>query len=242
MKKFFKNLFACFLIIVVCAVAAFFVGWTSLRVSPDSIGIVKSKTSGVQDEPVCPGKFAWNWEFLLPTNTKLLVFELKPYSVNKKISGSFPSAELYGTLLKSDVDFSYRFDFDFSVNISAETIVSLYKQLAFSDQEGLERYIDQACDSAAKMISSEIIKKMEGSQDFQPEILTQEDLLGLVDLEGKFKGLQFSSVVLNSCSYPDYLLYKTIRTAFISNVKNISFSGENKDFAGRLKNFFDKQE
>lgn len=56
MKKFFKNLFACFLIIVVCAAAAFFVGWTSLRVSPDSIGIVKSKTSGVQDEPVSPGK------------------------------------------------------------------------------------------------------------------------------------------------------------------------------------------
>lgn len=249
MIKFLKNLFACFLILVVCAVAVFFIGWTPLRVSPDSIGIVKSKTCGIQKEPVCPGKFAWNWEFLLPTNTKLEVFALKPYSVSKNVSGELPSAGLYSTLLKSNANFGYNFDFDFSVNIPAESIVSLYEQLVFSDQEGLERYIDQTCDSAAKMLSAAIMQKLENDPFFQPATLTGEDLLSLVDLNKKITGVQFSSVVLKGCSYPDYSMYKTVRAAFLSKIKDVIFelenssdSEENTDFVNRLKNFFNKQE
>ncbi len=249
MKRFFKNLFVCFLILVVCAAAVFFIGWTSLRVSPDCIGVVKSKTGGIQKEPVRPGKFSWNWEFLLPTNTKLEVFELKPYLISKKISGNLPSAELYSTLLKSNANFGYNFDFDFSVNISSESIVSLYEQLVFSDQKGLERYIDQTCDSAAKMLSSEIMKKVESDPFFQPETLTQDDLLALVDLNKKFRDVQFSSIVLNECSYPDYSMYKTVRATFLSKIndvvselENSADSEENADFINRLKNFFNKQE
>jgi len=249
MKKILKNLFACFLILVVCAVAVFFIGWTSLRVSPDSIGVVKSKTGGIQKEPVCPGKFAWNWEFLLPTNTKLEIFDLKPYSVGKKISGSLPSAELYSTLLNSSANFSYNFDFDFSVNVSAEAIVSLYGKLVFSDQKGLERYIDQSCDSAAKMLSSAILKKLERDPFFQPETLTQEDLFSLVDLDRKIPGLKFSSIILNECSYPDYAMYKSVCATFLSKIKEVMSelenspdSEENADFINRLKNFFNKQE
>ena len=249
MIKFFKNLFACFLILVVCAAAVFFIGWTSLRVSPDSIGILKSKTCGIQKEPVCPGKFAWNWEFLLPTNTKLELFALRPYSVSKKISGELPSSELYSTLLNTNSNFSYNFDFDFSVNIPAESIVSLYEQLVFSDQAGFERYIEQTCDSAAKMLSSAIMQKVENDPFFQPSTLTQEDLFSLVDLGKKFKEVQFSSVVLKECSCPDYPVYKTVRAAFLSRIKDVileleNSSGpeDNSDFVNRLKKIFNNQE
>ncbi len=249
MIRFLKNLLACVFILVVCAVAVFFIGWTSLRVSPDCIGIVKSKTCGIQKEPVCPGKFAWNWEFLLPTNTKLELFTLKPYAISKRISGNLPSAELYSTLLKSEVNFAYNFNFEFSVNVSADSIVSLYEQLVFSDQEGFERYIDQTCDSVAKMLSSAIMKKLENDPFFQPETLTQKDLLSLIDLNGKDAGVQFSSVVLSECSYPDFSMYKTVRAAFLSKIKGVALELENSsdsaadvDFVNRLKNFFNKQE
>lgn len=249
MKKFFKNLLVCFLILVLCGAAVFFIGWTSIRVSPDCVGIIKSKTGGVKKEPVRAGKFSWNWEFLLPTNTKLEIFQLKPYLVSKNVSGTLPSGELYSTLLKSSPDFSYSFDFDFSVNISAESIESLYESLVFSDQEGLERYIGHSCDSAAKMLSSEIMRRLEKDSSFQPETLTQEDLMKIVDLNEKFRGIQFSSVTMAKCSYPDFLMYKNVRSAFLSRIKDVSSALENSsgseedaEFMSRLKNFFNNQD
>lgn len=249
MKKFLKNLLVCFLILVLCGAAVFFIGWTSIRISPDCVGIVKSKTGGVKKEPVLAGKFSWNWEFLLPTNAKLEIFQLKPYLVSRNISGALPSAELLSALVKSAPNFKYSFDFDFSVNISAESIEALYESLVFTNQEGLERYISQSCDSAAKILSSEIMKRLGNDSSFQPETLTQEDLMKLADLNGKFKEIQFSSVSLSKCSYPDFLMYKNIRSAFLSKIKDISSALENSsdseddaEFLSRLKNFFNNQD
>ncbi|MCQ2749421.1 MAG: hypothetical protein MJ246_05530, partial [Clostridia bacterium] len=62
MKKFFKSLLTCFIILVLFAGAVFFIGWTQIRVSPNKIGVLKSKTSGVLKEPVYSGKFSWHWQ------------------------------------------------------------------------------------------------------------------------------------------------------------------------------------
>ena len=86
-----KKFLACVFILAVFTGAVFYVGWTQFRVKPDTIGIVVSKTNGVDEKPVLNGEFAWHWQFLLPTNATLKTFQIKPVSVQKTISGCLPS-------------------------------------------------------------------------------------------------------------------------------------------------------
>lgn len=220
MKKFLKNLLACFIILLIFSGTVFFMGWTQIRIKPDCIGVLKSKTGGVMKSPIYPGKFSWHWEFLLPTNAELKIFELKPYSFSKKISGSLPSGEVYGEVLSSNVDFSYSFDFDFSISVSAQSVVNLFSSRVISGQEGLERHLEQECDSAAKALASEIMKKIEKDPQFKPETLTFEDLKKLVNLEERYSGLQFNSVVLKKALYPDYSLYEKARSVYLKQLES----------------------
>lgn len=219
MKKIFKSLLACLLILIIFAGAVFFIGWTQWRIAPNSIGVLKSKTCGIQKEPIYSGKFSWHWEFLLPTNAELKIFELKPYQVSKKISGELPSGDVYSSALDGNVDFSYSFDYEFSVKVSADTIVSLLKQLVISDQDGLERYLDQVCDSAAKMLTSEIMRNLEKDSAYHPDTLTQDELMKLVNLSDKFPLVEFNSVVIRKTRCPDYVLYSKARTAYLSQLE-----------------------
>ena len=93
-----KKFLACVFILAVFTGAVFYVGWTQFRVKPDTIGIVVSKTSGVDEKPVLNGEFAWHWQFLLPTNATLKTFHIKPYSTQKTISGTLPSGEAYASI------------------------------------------------------------------------------------------------------------------------------------------------
>ena len=74
MKKAVRSFITCLVILVIFGGAVFFIGWTQLRIKPDCVGVIKSKTSGVQKKPVYPGMFSWNWEFLIPTNADLKLF------------------------------------------------------------------------------------------------------------------------------------------------------------------------
>lgn len=215
MKKFFKKLLICFFILVIFGAAIFFIGWTQLRIKPDCIGVLKSKTGGVLSETIYPGKFSWRWEFLLPTNAKLTTFELKTYEINKSVSGKLPSSEVYTEILKTNVDFSYNFDFDFSVSVDAAKITQLFSDLVISDQQSLEKYVEKQCDTAAKMLASEIIKKLEANPLYNPDILTYEDLKSFIDFDKKFQNVKFNGIVLKNCKYPDFALYNSARSAYL---------------------------
>ena len=266
MKKILKNLLACFVILLIFSGAVFFIGWTQIKIKPNCIGVLKSKTGGVLKEPVYPGKFSWHWEFLLPTNAELKIFEVKSYDINKSVSGMLPSGDVYSKVLKSNVSFNYDFDFEFSVQLTAETIVKLYSQLIISEQAGLERYIDQTCDSVAKMLAAEIIKKIEEEPKYHPDTLTRDDLKELSDFEKKYPEIQFNSVILKKSLYPDYSLYNKARSTYLSlldkeilpsekveksSVSEASISGseeisesneEDKAFFNKLKKLLDKQD
>ena len=82
-----KN-FICFVILLIFAAFVFFIGWTQIKVKPGTVGVVQSKTGGIDKKPVIPGKFSWHKEFLIPSNAKLNVFDVKPYNGTKTINAS----------------------------------------------------------------------------------------------------------------------------------------------------------
>ena len=133
-----KKVIAVFFILLVLAGVVFYFGWTQFKVGAGECGVLISKTSGVNREPVMPGKFSWHWECLLPTNAVLRVFSLKPRSVTKTVSGSLPSADVYSTAFQSAPDFSYRFDFICTARVTPENIIALVSGGIVTDAESLD--------------------------------------------------------------------------------------------------------
>ena len=248
MRKFFKSLFACFIILAIFGAFVFFLGWTQIRVSPDKVGVLKSKTGGVYKDPVYSGKFSWHWEFLLPTNAEFQTYDLKPYYIKSKVKGALPSGEVYSSYSDEKINFNYEFDFDFNVSVKPESIVSLTSDVIVSGQESLDKYVKDSCDSISKAIASEIVKKAHENSAFYPSTLSSEELISMIDAGKLNRYLELNNVSLTYVSFPDIALYNKVRESYLSKLPdektkkvNTGSSSEEQanDFLGKLRLLLD---
>lgn len=158
-----KN-FICFLILLIFGAFVFFVGWTQIKVKPGNIGIVQSKTSGISNKIVIPGKFSWHKEFLIPTNAQIEKFEYKPYNGTKTITGK-----------RSSGDFS--FTFQISLSYEPELISDLLKDNKISDQTDFESYLDGVASYLAQRATDYILTKFYQTPYFSPQSVTISELV-----------------------------------------------------------------
>ena len=186
-----KKFLACLFILAVFTGAVFYAGWTQFRVKPDTVGIVVSKTSGVEEKPVLNGEFAWHWQFLLPTNATLKSFQIKPVDVQKTISGCLPSGEAYASIYGAEGLFNYSFTFDIQLTLSPEALVELMQQNKISDDSDLKTYLEGAAGTMAQHAANYILNRAETntSPSFRVEAIKREELL---------RGIQIYKIFLKS--------------------------------------------
>ena len=162
-----KKFLACVFILAVFTGIVFYVGWTQFRVKPDSIGIVVSKTNGVEDKPVLNGEFAWHWQFLLPTNATVKLFHIKPVNVQKTISGALPSGEAYASIYNAEGLFDYSFTFDIELTVSPEAVIQLVKENKVTEDSDLNAYLEGAAGTLAQHAAAYILNRAEGNTAFR---------------------------------------------------------------------------
>ena len=206
-----KKFLACLLILAVFAGAVFYIGWTQFRVKPDTIGIVVSKTSGVEEKPVLNGEFAWHWQFLLPTNATLKTFHIKPVNVQKTVSGTLPSGKAYAAIYGADGLFDYSFTFDISLTVSPEAVVELMKLNKITDDSDLATYLEGAAGTLAQHAANFILSKAQDNPDFRPESLRREEILRGIQIYKDFPEIDVSVFSIQSSKLPDYKMYKKIQ-------------------------------
>ena len=206
-----KKFLACVFILAVFSGVVFYYGWTQYRVKPDTIGIVVSKTNGVDDKPVENGKFAWHWQFLLPTNATLKTFQIKPLNTTKTITGSLPSGEAYASIYGAEGLFNYSFTFDISLTLSPEAIVELMKLNKISDDSDLTAYLEGAAGTLAQHAANFILSKAQENQSFRVESLRREEILRGIQIYKDFPEIDVSVFSIQSSKLPDYNMYKKIQ-------------------------------
>ena len=162
-----KN-FICFLIILIFCGFIFFVGWTQIKVKPGNIGIVQSKTSGINKKPVIPGTFSWHKEFLIPTNAQINKFEYKPYNGTKTISG------------KRSSNYDYSFTFQISLSYEPELIIDLLTDNKISNQDDFEQYLDGTAAYLAQRAADYYLSRLAQNQSFAPESVTISELTSAI--------------------------------------------------------------
>lgn len=214
-----KKFLACVFILAIFAGAVFYIGWTQFKVRADSVGVVISKTNGIEKNPVKNGEFSWYWQFLLPTNATIKKFSIKPLNVTKNISGELPSGAIYSTVYSSADNFSYSFDFSISVTVAPEMLPDLIEKNVITDNEDLAAYLNNAADSLAQLAADYILKKSHENPSFRPESIRRDDLLKSIQVYKEFPEIDVSVFAVTSSKIPDYKLYERIQTGYIQNQK-----------------------
>ena len=205
-----KKFLACLLILAVFTGAVFYAGWTQFRVKPDTIGIVVSKTSGIDDKPVINGKFAWHWQFLLPTNATLKSFQIKPVSITKTVSGTLPSGEAYASIYNVQGLFDYSFTFDILLTLSPEAVVELMKLNKITDDKDLSSYLEGAASVLSQNAANYILSRAEANPALKPEAIKRDELLRGIQIYKDFPEIDVSVFAIETSKLPDYNMYKKI--------------------------------
>ena len=205
-----KQFLACVLILAVFAGFVFYTGWTQFRVKPDTVGIVVSKTSGVDEKPVLNGQFAWHWQFLLPTNATLKSFHIKPVDIQKTVSGSLPSGEAYAAIYNAQGLFDYSFTFDIQLTLSPEAIVSLMQENKIADDSDLPVYLEGAAGTLAQHAAAYILNRAENNSAFRVEAIRREELLRGIQIYKDFPELDVTVFAIQNSKLPDFNMYKKI--------------------------------
>lgn len=205
-----KKFLACLFILAVFTGAVFYIGWTQFRVKPDTMGVVVSKTSGVDSKPVLNGEFAWHWQFLLPTNATLKIFQIKPVSVQKTISGTLPSGEAYASIYGAQGLFDYSFTFDILLTLSPESVVELMQLNKITDDKDLAEYLEGAAATLAQKAANYILNRADGNPSFRTESLKREEILRGIQIYKDFPEIDVSVFAITSSKLPDYNMYKKI--------------------------------
>lgn len=211
-----KRFFICIFILGIFAAFVFVLGWTQIRISPDSVGIVVSKTGGVNEQPVIPGLFSWHKEFLLPTNAELKKFKINPVNISKSISGELPSGNLYTSIFNSSDNFKYDFTYSIGITLNAEELIDLVKSGKVSKQEDLDLYLEKCGEAIAQLTTDYILKKAKENPDFRAESIRREDLTKVIQFYKECPHVEISVFAITHSVLPDYSLYKKLQEEVIS--------------------------
>lgn len=209
----------CLLIIAVFSGFVFYTGWTQIKIKPETIGIVQSKIKGINSNPVVPGKYSWNWEFLIPGNAVLKSFDLKPYNSSKTISGAVANGDAFTT---SDL-LSYRFTYSITLSYTPESIVNLLKSNFISSQEDFETYLSNAADYICQSATNFYLSKLNFDSTFKPEYIKRDELIKNINSYKEFPELDVVIISLTDYKLPNYPLYNKLQNQSI-NVSDINLN------------------
>ena len=187
------------ILIIVCALAVFFIGWVEFRVPAGKCGVMVSQTGGVYRRAIRSAHFDWRWECLLPTNVRIRTFKIEPLAFTKTVSGALPSAELYANLLEGKPDFSYRFSLSLTMNISAESLPAFVKRSGAAEQNELEQYVSGEAENLAHAVAHFVL---------------DTELLEHVRSDQRFSEFEIASVHINELHVPDTGLYNIAKSTY----------------------------
>ena len=216
--KAFRKLIIVTLIVLACAAAVFFFGWTQFSVPAGKYGVMLSKSGGYYPQAIMPGNFTWRWELIVPTNAQILVFDLTPRQVNYTADGLLPSADLYSKVLNTKENFSWGFGMDALVTLKPEKLVPIVEKNTVQTQEALEAYIDSHIQAMLQTIMYRYVSELIDNPYEYQQVKTDYHALS-EKIKGelaKTAGQDFSveAVTLTKLTIPDIHTYKIAEQAY----------------------------
>ena len=209
-----RKFLVCFFIFIILGGTGFYFGWAQMRVPPDSFGVIRSKTHGIDENLIRPGEFRWIWYKLIPTNTKTVVFRLDMVSHDFLARNNLPSGSMYSAFAGIGEDFSWEISASFSFNLKPEAIIPLVSTHNIGTQEDLAQFEQEL----AGQIESFILRRMDFTEEFESQLeplFRQGESPALErDILVQFPFIQNFSLHIKSAQIPDFSLYRQMRDLY----------------------------
>lgn len=205
-----KSVVAFFLILVASAVV-FFVGWVQYAIPPNTYGVLRSKTSGVDPTVLRSGRFRWAWERLLPTNTTIELFKIDTVERNVTATGALPSAEVYATMTGSTTDFSYEVQGTVSFTTKPESLPILAAERAIADQAALDAWEERTGGEMGDFVARRLRAYADDPAELDRILVAGSTPRLTADIERAFPDVESVSVVIKTARFPDMALYRTAK-------------------------------
>jgi hypothetical protein len=219
-----KRFFVILLVLIILGGAGVFFGWAQLPVPPGAYGVMRSKTHGVDPQIIREGEFRWVWYKLIPTNVKTEVFSLNKISRSIKTSGILPSGDVYASLSGLSADFSWEISGQFSFNIKSEALPSLVASGDIASGEDLETYENMLADRIEAHILDFLVSYSEDSGKMEA-IMVSGSVPELAESVNRtFPEIEGFSCLIRSTRYPDYALYRSVRSLYEDYLKQQELS------------------
>ncbi|UTC67407.1 MULTISPECIES: SPFH domain-containing protein [unclassified Treponema] len=208
-----------FFVLIILGGSAFFFGWMQFSVPAGSYGVMLSKSGGYHDKLIVPGEFMWRWERLVPTNSKILTFNLKPQEIEYKTEGVLPSADKFGLIMEQKSDFRWKFALKVSAAAKPESLIGLVKNASIKTQSDLDDFIRTRVEEAAQKSANGFIEYFLSNTEeyeklkFQYSAFNEKiasDIKTALNNEIEIVSVELSSDFL----IPDLKLYMTIRDVY----------------------------
>lgn len=216
------SFFLCLIILLSFGGYVFYTGWTQFKVPSGNVGIVVSKTSGVNANPVTHDKFSWAWEFLLPTNARIECFSPKTENFQKAVHGFLPSGKEYAKVFNGGADFSYDFEFSVDAKASVEEICALLKDGDIQNQNDLDALLDRSAENFSSVAAQKILSAAVSSAEIDFAKAQEIAAAALEDFSKSEAKVSIQSVTLKKYSVPDIALYKKAAASFEEYAKALS--------------------
>jgi hypothetical protein len=211
-----KKTFIWFVVLIILAGGVFCAGWIQFRIPAGAYGVYVTKTHGWSQEVVIPGRFAWTWEALLPTNFRLFRFTVEPKTETITLAGVLPSGEVYSNFAVGKPDFSYKIEYTVTGHVLPEALPGIAESQNIETQDALDTWITTRIHTAGESLQGMILARasdpewissiLSGNQKFSEELIRK--------LEGEVPELKVQSVAVRQIKIPDVDLYVDARKKY----------------------------
>ena len=201
----------------------FFFGWMQFAVPVGHHGVMISKSGGYYSKPIAPGDFLWRWERLIPTNSKVFIFNLAPVQIDYAVQGVLPSSDNLFKITDIKPDFSWKCGVVLSACLNPEYLVSTVKNTGIKTQSELDDYIKlKLTEAVQKTVNKVILQFLKNPErervDFQYgefQARVNNELQKKLQTEILINSVQLSKEFL----MPDMVLYNTLMQTYVNYEK-----------------------
>ncbi|MBQ0162370.1 MAG: hypothetical protein KBS84_04305 [Treponema sp.] len=211
------NFFGFLFILLIVGGVGFYIGYSPLKIKHGTVGVLISKTNGVSEVPVERGVFQLNWQFLIPKNTELRTFTLKPYTYSKFVTEFLPSGDVYSKMLKENPDFSYSFDFEVEFRYTPAECVKLVKSSDIATDADLQSKLKLKADE----IYTECIDLIAAEAKYTTGKIDTKAISEKIISKYSDSDLQLTSVSISGLKFPDMELYQKAKSIYMNYLSEV---------------------
>lgn len=202
------------LVVFAAAAAVFFPGWVQLKVPPGSVGIIRSKTHGVDSRPLVEGEFRWVWYACIPANAAVQSYKLPALNIPVRASGDLPSAAVYAAFAGLKADFSFEIDGTVFCSLKAQALPALIQRLHIEKEDDLSIWERRWTDDIGNFIRQKLWHLAENEAALEEARLKGAVSSLAAELSGAFPDFENWNQSFRTLRFPDFTLYRNLKELY----------------------------